>query len=293
MSITHIVIHYSATPPERSVSVAEIDSWHRARGFKKIGYHYVIHQGGKVERGRAESEIGAHVANQNTGKIGICFIGGLGKDGKGFDSRTPEQTAAMIGLIEELLTRYPGAKVVGHRDLAATECPGFDVVPWWASVRAGKADPVPSKPSTDPVRSFGEGTVIGEGLRLRRSPAGNIITNLSRGTKVTLLEANGEWHRVRLADGQEGWVASRYLDIVRGEDDVEIPAKAEKTGTLNTGIGIGAVGTAVSGVGSAIGGLHPVVQGGALLLIAVALFLLWRDRANIAKSARGMLAGAQ
>lgn len=151
MAITHLVVHYSATPPDRAVSVAEIDAWHRARGFKKIGYHYVIHQNGKIERGRDENEVGAHVAGQNTGKLGICFIGGLGPDGKGYDSRTPAQIASMVQLIEELLSRYPGAKVVGHRDLGATECPGFDVATWWASVRAGKADPIPAKPKTAPV----------------------------------------------------------------------------------------------------------------------------------------------
>ena len=52
----------------------------------------------------------------------------------GVDNRTTAQKAATVALIRELLTRYPSAKVVGHRDLGATQCPGFDAARWWAEV---------------------------------------------------------------------------------------------------------------------------------------------------------------
>lgn len=156
-TVTHIVVHYSATPRGQHVTVAEIDGWHRARGFAKIGYHKVVYLDGTVHNGRAESEIGAHVGGQNRGKIGICWIGGTepGKPDVGVDTRTPAQTRALIRLIRDLLKRYPGARVVGHRDLAATQCPGFDVIPWWASVNGVHADDVvpPVDHSNDPVRT--------------------------------------------------------------------------------------------------------------------------------------------
>jgi N-acetylmuramoyl-L-alanine amidase len=47
---------------------------------------------------------------------------------------TPAQEQSLIRLVRDLLERYPQAKVVGHRDLAPTLCPGFDVIPWWAEV---------------------------------------------------------------------------------------------------------------------------------------------------------------
>jgi N-acetylmuramoyl-L-alanine amidase len=52
------------------------------------------------------------------------------------DTRTEAQEAAMIRLINDLLVRFPNAKVVGHKDMpgAATQCPGFDVRSWWAEV---------------------------------------------------------------------------------------------------------------------------------------------------------------
>lgn len=152
--ITHIVIHYAATYPDQDITAKTVDGWHKARGWKGIGYHWFIRRDGTVEQGRKETEVGAHVANQNTGKIGICWAGGIDRSdgGKvGRNNMTPAQESALIRLIKECLTRYPGAKVVGHRDLAATQCPGFDVPAWWERVnRAPEAHtpaPTPTQPS--------------------------------------------------------------------------------------------------------------------------------------------------
>ena len=40
--INKIIIHCSATPEQREVSVETIRKWHLQRGFNDIGYHYVI-----------------------------------------------------------------------------------------------------------------------------------------------------------------------------------------------------------------------------------------------------------
>lgn len=102
---------------------------------------------GTLEPGRAEHDLGTHVAGQNTGKLGICWAGGLERGsspGVGVNNMTAVQEQRLIRLIRDLLKRYPGARVVGHRDLAATQCPGFDVVSWWAAVeRAAAAPSVP------------------------------------------------------------------------------------------------------------------------------------------------------
>jgi len=136
--ITHIVIHCTATPAGKEVTVKEIDRWHRARGFAKIGYHYVIHLDGSVSVGRKESEAGAHVAGHNATTIGISYVGGVDANdiNKARDTRTPAQKAAMEKLVRELLTRYPGAEVLGHRDFpgVAKACPSFDARAWWKSV---------------------------------------------------------------------------------------------------------------------------------------------------------------
>lgn len=126
--IDTIVVHYTATPEGRHHTAADIRRWHLEREFNDIGYHYVVQLGGIVERGRHISLLGAHVSGKNTGTIGICYVGGL-RDGKSADTRTPEQKVALHGLINSLRLVFGPLRVVGHRDLAATLCPGFDAIP--------------------------------------------------------------------------------------------------------------------------------------------------------------------
>lgn len=121
--ITRIVVHYTATPAGRDVTAAEVDRWHRERGYAGIGYHYLVRLDGTVERGRPVGTVGAHVGGHNTGSVGICYVGG----GTGQDTRTPEQKKALRALVRALRTVFGPLEIVGHRDLAATLCPGFDV----------------------------------------------------------------------------------------------------------------------------------------------------------------------
>ena len=147
-NITEIVIHCSATPEGREVTVKEIDRWHRERGFAKIGYHYVIHLDGSVSVGRKEEEAGAHVSGHNANSIGVCYVGGVDANNVNAarDTRTPAQKVAMEKLVKELVAKYPKARVLGHRDFpgVAKACPCFDAIKWWADVKAGKAPAAPA-----------------------------------------------------------------------------------------------------------------------------------------------------
>ena len=128
--ITHLVVHCTATPAGKEVSVKEIDRWHRARGFAKIGYHYVIHLDGSISVGRKEEEAGAHVAGHNATTIGISYVGGVDANdvNKARDTRTPAQKEALVRLLRTLKTKYPSAEILGHRDFpgVAKACPSFD-----------------------------------------------------------------------------------------------------------------------------------------------------------------------
>lgn len=125
--IEEIIIHCSATPEGRNVTVKDIDAWHRQRGFQCIGYHYVIYLDGSVHEGRKEELIGAHCSGHNGKSIGVCYIGGLDRNGKPKDTRTEEQRKALVRLISTLRTRYPRATVHGHNEFANKACPCFDV----------------------------------------------------------------------------------------------------------------------------------------------------------------------
>lgn len=125
--IDKILVHCAATPEGKNFTVEDIDKWHRARGFKKIGYHFVIYNDGSVHKGRDIEEIGAHCTNHNSRSIGICYIGGVAKDGKTpKDTRTEPQKIALLELLKELKVKYPKAEIYGHRDFANKACPSFD-----------------------------------------------------------------------------------------------------------------------------------------------------------------------
>ena len=126
--INEIIIHCSATAEGKDFNAADIDRWHKQRGFKKIGYHYIIKLDGTIEKGRGVNEIGAHCLNHNKNSIGICYVGGLAKDGKTpKDTRTEAQKDSMLKLLIELIIKYPDATIHGHREFANKACPCFDV----------------------------------------------------------------------------------------------------------------------------------------------------------------------
>lgn len=122
--IDAIVIHCSATRAGQDVRAADIDKWHKERGFAMIGYNYVIDLDGTVEVGRPLSRDGAHCNTAGTSgrsynrhSIGICYVGGLDKDGKPADTRTSEQKRALRDLVYKLMDAYPNiVEVIGHRD---------------------------------------------------------------------------------------------------------------------------------------------------------------------------------
>ncbi|MDU3761109.1 MAG: N-acetylmuramoyl-L-alanine amidase [Bacteroides sp.] len=62
--INKVIIHCSATPEGRDYTVADIDRWHRERGFDGIGYHYVVYRDGSIHAGRDVAKIGAHCKGQ-------------------------------------------------------------------------------------------------------------------------------------------------------------------------------------------------------------------------------------
>lgn len=142
-----LVVHCSATPADRDIGVAEIRAMHRAQGWKDVGYHYVIRRDGGVEKGRADTVMGAHVKGHNNGSLGICLVGGVRPDMTAETNFTKAQYARLERLLQMLTARYPGARVCGHRDLSpdrngngrvergewVKDCPTFDVEPWWAA----------------------------------------------------------------------------------------------------------------------------------------------------------------
>lgn len=149
--IKYITLHYSATYEDQDFDVNDIRRMHLARKFNDVGYHYIIKRDGTIQKGRDDTVIGAGVKGYNTGNLHICCIGGLNRatgPNVGVDNRTGAQIGSTVRLVKQLLAEHPGARLVGHKDLAATQCPGFDVRSWWASVDPDK----PTAPKPNPLQ---------------------------------------------------------------------------------------------------------------------------------------------
>ena len=131
--ISYIAVHCTATRPSMDIGVKEVTAWHKARGWKNCGYHWIIRRDGTLEKGRSEEQVGAHVAGHNKYSIGISLVGGVSEG-----SLTPEMnyTDEQMETLEIWLkvahSRFPDAIIQGHRDFpgVAKACPCFDVKPW-------------------------------------------------------------------------------------------------------------------------------------------------------------------
>lgn len=138
--IRFLTIHCAATIEGRNHSADEVKRWDIQR-FGRPSYHFVVELDGTFHRHLSDDQRGAHVAGHNTGNIGICYVGGLGRDGKPKDTRTPAQIKALRTLVATFRARYPGIRVMGHRDWSpdldrdgkiepqewVKACPCFDV----------------------------------------------------------------------------------------------------------------------------------------------------------------------
>jgi hypothetical protein len=156
------------------------------RDWGDIGYHFMIDQAGQVYQGRYTGTsalpgfwpqvgvdgrplmgVGAHVKGYNAGNVGICLMG---------DLTSQQPTAAARNSLVLLLaglwrvcrlnplgtTAYvdpvsgasrTGATISGHRDWAATACPGDAFYPNLRSVVADAAQIIGPAPRTSPPRA--------------------------------------------------------------------------------------------------------------------------------------------
>lgn len=113
----YIALHHAAAV---TCSAQQVDGWHKSNGWSGIGYHYFVRKDGSVYRGRPEWALGAHVSGMNNCSLGICAEGDYDKERTMPDA----QKSAIIILIKDVKSRYPNAKVVGHRDIGSSDCPG-------------------------------------------------------------------------------------------------------------------------------------------------------------------------
>ena len=128
--IDAIVIHCTASKPNVDLNVDDVRKIHKKKGWSDIGYHYLIRLDGRIEVGRDVDIIGAHVEGHNAHTIGVCYVGGLDKNGNPYDTRTENQNDSLVSLLKMLRAAYPKAIIKGHRDYPGVKkaCPCFNAI---------------------------------------------------------------------------------------------------------------------------------------------------------------------
>jgi len=125
--INKVILHCSATKEGMHIDVDTIRMWHLERGWKDIGYHYVIYLDGTIALGRPIDLIGAHTKGENEDSIGICYVGGLSaKTNEPQDTMTVHQEMAFLELWHGLQTVLGKLDLFGHNDFSDKACPSFD-----------------------------------------------------------------------------------------------------------------------------------------------------------------------
>ena len=146
--LKYLVIHCTATPEGREVSAADIRRWHTSpvsaggRGWKQVGYTDLVHLDGTVERLVDNNEdawvdnweITNGAAGYNSVSRHVVYAGGCDRSMKPKDTRTAAQRTALERYVKDFHRRSPDVRIVGHNELAAKACPGFDVQAWLESI---------------------------------------------------------------------------------------------------------------------------------------------------------------
>ncbi|XP_026851310.2 peptidoglycan recognition protein 5 [Electrophorus electricus] len=123
-----VIIHHTALwscrqSQEYISQLTYIQKMHvEERGFEDIGYNFLLGQDGTVYEGRGWGIVGAHAKNHNLNSIGIAFMGNFNDYSPSSSALSAAQILIRCGVAQGFLN--PNFVILGHRDIANTECPG-------------------------------------------------------------------------------------------------------------------------------------------------------------------------
>ena len=131
----YIIVHHTGGTDKDPLAdtsnhtAAQVDFYHKSKGWDGIGYNWFIEKDGRVVKGRDEAKTGAHTIGYNEKSIGICLAGNFDKT-----LPTDAQVASLKKLLEEKMLQYniPSNKIVPHRTFANKTCYGKRLADDWA-----------------------------------------------------------------------------------------------------------------------------------------------------------------
>jgi hypothetical protein len=255
-----MAIHHTETPTSSSAGfgarLRSIQAYHMdTRGWCDVGYHFLITENGQIWEGRPLPYIGAHVSNNNTGNIGISWVGCFhpGSCASMSTSDEPPQSmldagAALIGKLGKSHgIAINGTNVKPHRGHsgASTTCPGDNLaarIPdMLAAAGSGGSAPPPPPP---PPPSSDKGRVVGVVWDL--STGSSPSASAKRVTTATVSADGGSAVAVRATDAY--W----ELELYPGQHT--IAASAPGYTASNKVVQVAALATTWASIGVSPGG---------------------------------------
>ena len=126
-NIKYLAVHCTATAETAKVENIQ-KYWREHLGWTMPGYHFIILANGEIVELLSIDKVSNGVAGFNSVTINICYIGGIDKDNKPKDTRTPAQKKSLIEVLKKLKKQFPKAIIQGHKDFPKVKkaCPSFD-----------------------------------------------------------------------------------------------------------------------------------------------------------------------
>jgi N-acetylmuramoyl-L-alanine amidase len=140
-----LVLHCTATPEGSDRTAQQIRDSHilpppHGRGWKQVGYSELILLSGEIKTLVPYDiddlvqprEITNGAAGFNAKSLHVAYVGGVDKNMKPKDTRTPEQIQTQIEYLTWAITVWPDIKIVGHGSLPNVHkaCPSYNVREW-------------------------------------------------------------------------------------------------------------------------------------------------------------------
>lgn len=117
-STDFLILHHSESP---NGTVESIHEYHRSLGWQGIGYNLVIYKDGSIHEGRPFNMADSDARGYNYNSLSVCFIGNFENE-----KMTEEQLISAINLCRYIRGLYPKIKILRHKDVNNTKCPGVN-----------------------------------------------------------------------------------------------------------------------------------------------------------------------
>lgn len=145
--VPNVIIHHTATGSctSRNACSAIMRSMQNhhmnTNKWADIGYNFAVGGDGAVYEGRGWNAVGAHAVGWNSNSIGIAFIGTFSNASPPANQLNAARALITAGMNNGVIAR--NHRLMGHRQVSATECPGdalFRIIQTWPNWREGEVD---------------------------------------------------------------------------------------------------------------------------------------------------------